>query len=164
VTQGARTTTLTYNAEGFVDTVTAPLGHTTAFQYDDAGRVTRQILPDGRRMGFTYDADGNLTGITPPGQTRHRLVRHLHGDLRAYRPPALDEEEAVQTTYAYNRDRQPTRVRRPDGQVIRFIYDATSGALDTIITPQGTRTVRWNGSNGLIELVSSSDVTVIRAL
>jgi YD repeat-containing protein len=130
VTQGARTTTLTYNPEGLVDTLTDPLGRTTAFEYDAAGRVTRQALPDGRKIGVTYDADGNVTGVTPPGQAPHHLTRHLQGDLRAYRPPALDEEQPVKTTYTYNRDRQLTRVTRPDGQTIRFTYGATTGVLE----------------------------------
>ena len=52
VTQGARTTALTYNPGGFVDTLTDPLGRTTAFEYDAACRVTRQTLPDGRGIGF----------------------------------------------------------------------------------------------------------------
>ena len=155
VTQGARTTTLTYNPGGFVDTLTDPLGRTTAFEYDAAGRVTRQTLPDGRGIGFGYDADGNLTGLTPPGRTRHHLTRWLQGDLRAYRPPALDEGQPVKTTYTYNRDRQLTRVRRPDGQTIRFTYGATTGALNTITTPQGPRTVLWNGTNGLVSSVTT---------
>jgi YD repeat-containing protein len=87
VIEGARTTTLTYNPSGFVDTLTDPLGRTTAFEYDAAGRVTRQTLPDGRGIGFVYDADGNLTGLTPPGRARHHLRRRLQGDLRAYEPP-----------------------------------------------------------------------------
>jgi RHS repeat-associated protein len=155
VTQGARTTTLTYNPGGFVDTLTDPLGRTTAFEYDAAGRATRQTLPDGRGIGFVYDADGNLTGLTPPGRTRHHLTRWLQGDLRAYRPPVLDEGQPVQTTYTYNSDRQLTRVHRPDGHTIRFTYGATTGSLNTITTPQGPRTVLWNGTNGLVSSVTT---------
>jgi YD repeat-containing protein len=163
VTQGARTTVLTYNAEGFVDTLTDPLGRTTAFEYDGAGRIIRQILPDGRVMRLTYNADGHLTGVTPPGRTRHRLTRNLQGDLRTYQPPALEEGEPVQTTYTYNRDRQLTRVTRPDGQTLRFTYGADTGALETITTPQGTSTVSWNTANGLLASVSSPGATVTRA-
>ena len=87
VTQGARTALLTYNAEGFVDTLTDPLGRATAFQYDGVGRVTRQTLPDGRGIGFTYNADGDLNSLTPPGRMRHRFSRRLQGDIQCVSTP-----------------------------------------------------------------------------
>ena len=112
-----------------------------------------------------YDADGNLTGLTPPGRTRHHLTRWLQGDLRAYRHPALYEGQPVKTTYTYNRDRQLTRVHRPDGHTIRFTYDATTGSLNTIATPQGPRTVLWNGTNGLVSSVTTpGQFTINRGL
>jgi RHS repeat-associated protein len=163
VTQGTRTATLTYNPDGFVDTLTDPLGRTTAFQYDGAGRVTRQTLPDGRGIGFTYNTDGDLNSLTPPGRTRHRFTRRLQGDISVYQPPTLVDGEPVQTTYGYNRDRQLTRVTRPDGQAVRFRYGAATGALEALLTPQGTRTMHWHPSNGLLESVSTPDhVTVTR--
>jgi YD repeat-containing protein len=44
VTQGAapdaRTATFAYNPQGYLDTLTDPLGRTLSFTYDAAGRVT----------------------------------------------------------------------------------------------------------------------------
>jgi RHS repeat-associated protein len=164
VTQGSRTALLTYNPDGFVDTLTDPLGRATAFEYDGAGRVTRQTLPDGQVIGFTYNADGDLSSLTPPDRKRHRFSRRLQGDISVYQPPTLADGEPVQTTYTYNDDRQLTRVTRPDGQAIRFIYDATTGALEKITTPQGKRAVSWNPLNGLLASVTTPDpFTVTRA-
>ena len=60
-----------YNAQGYLQTVTDPLGRTVNYAYDAAGRVTTQTLPDGREILYGYDAGGNLTSLTPPGRSAH---------------------------------------------------------------------------------------------
>src|SRR5262249_34896943 len=75
LTQGAgldaRTVTFSYTLQGFVDTITDPLGRALSSEYDAAGRVTRLTLPDGRAILYTYDFKGNLTSLTPPGRPAH---------------------------------------------------------------------------------------------
>jgi YD repeat-containing protein len=70
VTQGtggsARTSTFTYNPQGFLASITDPLSRTVSFTYDLVGRVTTQTLPDGRVIQTTYVANGNVASITPP--------------------------------------------------------------------------------------------------
>ena len=63
---------LAYNAEGFLASITDPLGRVESFTYDAAGRVTTQTLPGGRVVQYAYDANGNLTSLTPPDDPRTR--------------------------------------------------------------------------------------------
>src|SRR5262249_34842401 len=64
IAQGDRTSTMSYDADGNVASVTDPANRTVAFGYDDAGRVVQQTLPDLRVIGFDYDSDGKLSGMT----------------------------------------------------------------------------------------------------
>jgi YD repeat-containing protein len=135
VTQGtgtsARTSSFTYNPEGFLASVTDPLTRIVSFGYDLNGRVTSQTLPDLRVIQTTYDANGNVASITPPSRPAH-LFDYTPIDLEAsYTPPALGTDP-VATTYAYNADRQLTLVTRPDGQTLSLDYDATKGRLVTL--------------------------------
>src|SRR6266496_2041481 len=43
-----RASTITYNAQGYAETITDSLQRTTSFTYDAAGRVLQQTLPGGR--------------------------------------------------------------------------------------------------------------------
>lgn len=48
--QGGRTTTFTYKADGWLESVTDPLGRIETTRYDSVGRVTQQILPNGEEI------------------------------------------------------------------------------------------------------------------
>lgn len=65
VTQGSRSTAITYDTAG--DSVTDAANRTVSFDYDGAGRVTTQTLPDLRTITLQYDRNGNVTSITTPG-------------------------------------------------------------------------------------------------
>ena len=100
----ARTSTFTYNAQGFLASLTDPLSRTVTFGYDAAGRVTTQTLPDLRVIQTTYDANGNVASITPPSRPAHAFT-YTPVDLEAsYTPPDLGIG-TVATTYTYNADR-----------------------------------------------------------
>ncbi len=73
ITQGPRSTEITYNPEGFVQSVENPLGQVTSLKYDLSGRVLEKILPDDRVIGFSYDQNGNLTSLTPPSRPAYIL-------------------------------------------------------------------------------------------
>jgi YD repeat-containing protein len=118
----ARTATFTYNGDGYLASATDPLGRTVSFAYDLAGRVAAQTLPDGRVVSYAYDASGNLTLLTPPGRPAHSFT-YTPVDLQAsYTPPDIGIGDTA-TSYAYNLDRQLTRVTRPDGKSIDVGYD-----------------------------------------
>ena len=72
--QGTRSSSFAYDAAGFLNSVTEPLGRVTSFNYDAAGRVLSQTMPDGRSVNYTYDANGKVTSITPPGRSAHVIA------------------------------------------------------------------------------------------
>ncbi len=106
-----------------------------------------QRLPDLRVIGFTYDANGNLTSITPPGRPAHTFD-HTAVDLpEEYDPPAVGLAED-RTLYAYNLDHQLELVTRPDGQTVDFVYGATTGRLNSVVSPHGTYGYAYHSSSG----------------
>jgi RHS repeat-associated protein len=155
VAQETRTTTIAYNAEGYVDAITNALGLTTRFTYDNAGRVLTRTLPDLRVIRYAWDANGNLTRLTPPGKHTHRFTWNLFDLPRSYVPPAFGDALTVNTVYLYNKDAQLTRILRPDGNTITFQYDGTGGQLTSIAVPHGTYTYTY--ANGLVHTAQSPD-------
>lgn len=123
-------------AKGQVKSTTDAAGRTTIFEYDPQGRVSAQLLPDTpplvRRVEFHYDPAGNVTSITPPGRPAHGFG-YTPVNLEArYTPPQVTPPlAAVETTYAYTRDRQLDLVARPDGGTIDYAYD-DAGRLDAL--------------------------------
>ncbi len=140
ITQGtgvaARVTTLGYDLQDRLVSMTDPAGRTVQLAYDLADRVTSQTLPDGRQIGFLHDANGNVTSVTPPGRPAHGFSYTPVNLDAAYTPPAVDATSPT-TTSAYNVDRQPTLITRPDGQTLALGYDA-GGRLSTLTQPRGT--------------------------
>ncbi|MBK5965283.1 hypothetical protein CCR95_14600 [Thiocystis minor] len=146
---------LAYDAQGQLDTLTDPLGRTVEFSHDLAGRLVGQTLPDLSQIGFDYDPKGNLTALTPPGQPAHAFD-YTPVDLAAvYQPPSATP--GGDTGYAYDLDRQPTRVLRPDGDSIEASYDS-AGRLDTLTTPAGSYGYGYNAASQLISLTAPGDI------
>jgi RHS repeat-associated protein len=156
VTQGDRSTTYTYNAQGYVQSVSDALSQPVSFGYDAAGRVTTQTLPDGRAIQLAYDANGNLTSITPPSRPAHGFD-HNEVDLGIqYTPPEVGAGTNV-TTASYNLDRQIEEINRPDGQAIQYTYDSTSGRLTAVTVPQGTYNYTYQAGSGNLASISDPD-------
>ncbi len=141
-----RTASLSYNAGGFLSTVTDPVGRTEAYTYDAAGRITQQTLPDGRVIGYAYDAKGNLTSITPPGRPAHTFTFTEVDLASSYVPPNVGAG-SNSTNYTYNLDRDLTRITRPDAQQINLAYDA-AGRLSTLTIPGGQYTYGYSATTG----------------
>lgn len=145
VTQGTRKTTLVYNANNFLASVTDPLGLKDSFTYDADGHVLTTILADGRIIHFTYDANGNLSSLTPPGKTAHLFAYNTVNFPSSYTPPVVAGAGA--TTYAYDNDQRLTTITRPDTKTIAFKYD-TAGRLSSLIAPTETVNFAYNATTG----------------
>ncbi len=155
VTQGsgpdARTTSYVYGANGYLQSITDPIGRTVSFEYDAADRVMQQTLPGSRQVGFGYDANGNLTSVTPPGKPAH-VFTYTDADLpEEYVPPAVPGGGA--TTYAYNADRQPDLITRPDGSTLSYLYDGT-GKLKKLTISRGEYEYDYSATTGQLTSVS----------
>ncbi|MBW1781774.1 MAG: SMP-30/gluconolactonase/LRE family protein [Deltaproteobacteria bacterium] len=130
VTNNTRQKSFTYNAEGFLASVTDPKNHTTTYTYDPVGRVTGINRPDGSSLGFTYDLNGNMTVLTNPADVSH-LFGYNKVDLNStYQTPISGTY-----TYVYGKDRRLVQTNFPSGFQINNIYDKTR--LMQIQTPEG---------------------------
>ena len=161
VAQGAganeRVTTFSYNAAGYFASATDPLGQSGSLSYDPAGRVQTQTLANGQAIDFDYDANGNLTGLVPPGKPAHGFAYNAVNLATAYTPPAVTGSGATSTTYAYNADKQVTRITRPDGGLLDYGYDA-AGRLGTLSVPAGQYGYSYNGVGKLSGITAPGGV------
>ncbi|WP_169247104.1 RHS repeat-associated core domain-containing protein [Candidatus Competibacter phosphatis] len=148
-----RTLSFAYNPQGYLQTVTDPLGRTVNYAYDAAGRVTTQTLPDSRQIQYGYDINGNLVSLTPPGRPGH-VFAYTPVDLtQQYTPPTVDSGDPS-TVYSYNADKQLTQISRPDGQTVSFAYD-NAGRLGTLTTPTGAYAYGYNAAGKLASIAAS---------
>src|SRR5205807_867658 len=131
----ARVFAIRYDAQGRITTIVDPLERSMRFEYGALGRLTKQILPDGRPIHYGYDANGNRASITPPGRPPHSFEYTPVNLIKVYRPPnaGVGGED---TNYAYNADKQLTRIVRSDGKTVELAYD-TVGHLETVTIPGG---------------------------
>lgn len=151
---GARVTTMTYNADGFVEGVTDPRNDTTTFSsYDGVGRVKETTLADTNNIGFSYDAAGNLSALTPPGRGAHGFDHDTRGLLERYAPPALSVG-ATDTTYTYTDDKLIDSMTLPSGQVVDHQYDA-GGRLDAVGFSRGVIDYAYSGSTAKLASITA---------
>jgi RHS repeat-associated protein len=143
--------------KGYLESITDTLGRNEHFAYDEAGRIASQVLPDNRVIQYQYDANGNLTGIRPPERDEH-LFNHNAVDLvERYTPPDAPGIAQTYTEYFYNKDKQPTRIQRPDGQTIDFVYQPQSGKLDALRTQDGDIHYQYLPASGQLDSLTLPD-------
>ena len=152
----ARISTVVYNPQGFISSITDPESRVVSFQYDLAGRITKQILPDLREINFTYDANGNVASITPPGRPVH-VFNYTAVNLESnYTPPVVTGSGINATVFTYNLDKQLTLISRPDTKTVALNYD-TGGRLDNVVIPRGTTTYGHDPTTGNLSSITAPD-------
>lgn len=161
ITQGSRTTSLSYDLLGNVSQIQNPLNQVTRFNYDPDGQPVQQILPDGRVVQLSYDANGNLASITPPSRPAHSFVNNLFDLIASYVAPQIGTQSFI-TNYSYNRDKQITRITRPDGSLVDFSYLPVNGLLGSISVPEGVYSSQYDSANQLISLSAPASVVMGR--
>ncbi|MGH8656615.1 MAG: hypothetical protein ACREYE_32480 [Gammaproteobacteria bacterium] len=152
-----RTTSMRYYEDGpsngYAQTITDALGRAVEYVYDLAGRVTQQTLPDGREIAYDYDANGNVTEIVPPGQPPHRFDYTPLDQEHEYTPPDLGDGDPA-TRYQYNRDKQLTRITRPDLQTVEMSY-TSAGQLEVMLLPSGDYRYAYNPTTGQLSALAA---------
>ena len=128
VIQGARRSTIAYDAGNRPTLLTDALSREVGLGYDASDRLITQTLPDSRRIDFAYDANGNISALTPPGRPTHRFSYTPVDLVATYPPPAVPGAGA--TVYEYDRDRNLTAVAWPDGTRVAFTYDGGGRVTD----------------------------------
>jgi RHS repeat-associated protein len=145
VTQANHQVSLSYDANGFLNSITDRLGRKHAFTYDAAGRMLTHTAPDGGVTQYTYDADDNLTSLTPPGGGAHTFNYSLTNQLSAYMPAMVAGTGA--TNYVYDSDGALSTVNRPGGDTITYSYDG-AGRPSSISAPSATIGLAYDSTSG----------------
>ncbi len=127
--EGARPTSLTYGTDGLLAGIVDPVSRAYGFTRDLAGRVTGEALPGGRSVGIAHDAAGNVTALTPPGRGAHAFGRTASDLLALVTPPPVGDAGTVSTAYAWDADRNLTRIDLPDGDAVVLGYASPTGGL-----------------------------------
>jgi YD repeat-containing protein len=130
------TTTLTYDANGYLTQVDGPVaGSTTGFTYDQVGRISTVTGPDQATLGYGYDNLDRRTTVTyPDGTTEASLYDRL--DVARTK-----DRKDQWTLMAYNPNRQLVEVQDPQGRVTRLDW-CGCGTLEGLTDPMG-RITNW---------------------
>jgi RHS repeat-associated protein len=125
-----RGTDFTYNAQGFLESVTDPEGYTTSYIYDAVGRVKQVDRPDSSSLWFSYDKNGNMTVLTNPSAINHGFGYNKVNLNSSYQTPLSGSY-----SYVYDKDRRLKQTNFPSGNQINNIY--ANGRLEQIQTNEG---------------------------
>ncbi len=151
-TQGARTATVTYGTDGFVETATNPIDQTVTLGRDANGRVVQVQRPDLAVSTYGYSPAGQTTRVTPPGKPDHILAFNELELPSSYTPPAAPGASDA-TTFGYDLDQAITSVAQPGARHVDVAYDA-AGRVDSVTFPTGVITTDYDAVTGHVTSVT----------
>ncbi len=157
-TTGSKTTALTYNTQGMLETITDPLGQVTAFEYDANLNKTKITSPDGKYVLFSYNPNGDVVSVTPFGRPQHLFNIGFLSEILNYIAPNVPGVSSGQTTYEYDVDNRRTKTTRPDGKVAVFAYVPGKDLLQSITTFFGNYGFQYNSNGQLVQATSPDGV------
>lgn len=141
VTQGNRSLTYGWGANGYLESLKDALNHETRFVTDSTGRVSKVTQPDGKDALLGQDAKGNLTSFTPADAGVHRYGYSAVDEVTSSTPPALPGVQPE--TSNYNRDGQVKSAGHSDGTETVVMRDAF-GRTSQVKTPWWTNDVTYD--------------------
>jgi YD repeat-containing protein len=93
-----RTSTIVRDIDGYIGSVTNPIGQVESYSYDAAGRVITKTFSDGVFVQYGHDRGGNVTEVIPPGRPVHSIAFELLGLTSSYAPPQAARNLAFRNT------------------------------------------------------------------
>ena len=137
ITTNTRQTAFTYNAKGFLESLTDPGGYTATYTHDAVGRTTGIGRPDGSSVAFNYDNNGNMSVLTNPSSINHGFGYNKVNRNSSYQTPLSGSY-----SYVYDKDRRLKQTNFPSGNQINNIY--ANGRLE-----QGRGAAQRSGAHHL---------------
>jgi len=150
--QYGETTSYTYTPQGYVDTVTDPLGHKTHYAYDEFGRVTDMItaftppnnvpaLPESSTTHYEYDELGRMVESTVAFGTNKAATTKYEYDANGNRTAVIVPVSGTlvrRTEYEYDNANRLTLVKYAahapaEMTSTKYVYDVYGRLTDTII-------------------------------
>jgi RHS repeat-associated protein len=157
----ARITNFDYGDDGYLASITDPLGRTAALTRDAIGRIKVQTFADGREVSFEYDLAGNLAVITPPGRPRHEMDYTPSRRLSGYHPPNIGLP-LHHTEFAYDADRRLEQVNHPDGRSAVQHYD-NGGLVQALMIDEAQYQYAYNSAERLASVQGPDGQTLLRS-
>ncbi|MFC3887591.1 putative Ig domain-containing protein, partial [Salinispirillum marinum] len=147
-----------YDTLGYLASLTDALGKTVHYENDAVGRVQQQTFPNGSTVDYDYDPNGNLTEIRLSSGDVHRFAYTPVDQQETYSPPNPNDSQTdaplgnghPTTHYQYNRDKQLEALTRPDGTVVDFGYNTTTGQLTELVIPEGRYDFAYYGAQDAV--------------
>ena len=153
-----RTTTYSYDTNGYLQSVTAPAaGATTSYTYDSYGRTRTVTDSDGYVLTFDYDGLDRQTKVTYPDATFEETVYERLDAVRSR------DRLGRWTHSVYDAERRVNATIDPLGRAVTQQW-CGCGSLEAVVDANGNRTewerdiqgrvtseIRANGSEWLYE-------------
>ncbi len=157
------TTSLTYNANGYLASVTDPVGHTTTVtSWDWRGDPLTVIEPNGITTTFTYDIHGRpLTTTINPGaaQSQFAFSYDMVGNLTQITLPS-----GGYLQYAYDSASRLTQIENEKGETLNLSPDGMGNVTQSTIEDaagsiQQQQNMLYDELGRLIQTIGSASTT-----
>lgn len=135
----SHTTSLGYDSQGNLTSITDPLSHQTTFTFNTSGQVISMTDALNNTTQWTYDS-GDLASLTNP--LGHTLGRY--GD-NVGRPTRTVDALGRATLYEYDAANLPIQVTDAQGEVTSFTYDENGNVLS--VTDANDRETTYSYDN-----------------
>ncbi len=173
--------TLTYNAQGFVATVSDGNGDNYAYGYDPAGHLTSVTAPGNLTTIYTYNTGSNpeqvnaILSITQPSGAQQNFTYDALGRLAStsqngaapitYGYPGEAEVTTIDagnntTTVWYNELGLPARTLDPRGGLASYLYDANGNLVGQTDAAGNTYQYAYDLNGNLTQTVNPLGQTV----
>ena len=149
-TTGSRTSAITYDNQGNIESLTTPDGKTFHYTYDSVGRLKTQTLPDNTMIGYDYDPNGNMTVLTNPRNISHGFDYTGVNLRRSMTTPLSGNYQ-----YTYDKERNLKSILFPSGKEIGNTY--TNGLLTATTTPEGATSYTYNCGSNLLDATRGTE-------
>jgi RHS repeat-associated protein len=150
ITQGARTSSVTFDGRGRKATETSPEGEVTSFAFDASDRVSSTVRPGGQTRGYDYDVRGNRTSVTMSSGSVHPFTFDGNDLQASYTAPG-----AQGRLTSRDLDGATTSVAWPSGRSVGTSYDA-GGRLSGFTQPGGSTAFGWTGATDRLATVGAT--------
>jgi len=138
---GSRTTTISYDTNGYPNSLVTPDNKTYTYTNDAMGRLRTVQQPDNTTINFNYDANGNMTVLTNPNTITNGFDYTATNQRKTWTTPLSGNYH-----YTYDKERKLKTVTFPSGKIISNMY--TSGRLTSTTTLEGITNYGYGcGSN-----------------
>jgi RHS repeat-associated protein len=150
ITTGSRSSVITYDNQGNIQSLTTPDGKTYIYTYDIMNRLKSQTLPDGTSIGYDYDPNGNMTVLTNPRNISHGFEYTGVNLRRTMTAPMSGSYQ-----YTYDKERNLKSILFPSGKQITNTY--TAGLLSSTTTPEGVTSYTYTCGTNLISATRGTE-------